>query len=239
MKKEKSTSVFSTSKTVLYALYACSENENSRVSKIAIQKLLYLSVIFAPIKNIILDFIKYQFQTNGPYSKEVQNAIDSLVSKGQVIIVNYAKSKRGTHIDYEISEGGKSLVRELIETEEEMENFWWISSICKLAIIYSKEDYQTKKTGLDKIVDFVYQEPTFLKSKIGKKSEEDYKKGYRKLPIRFNLKKGTSNELISFSKQYLKRNNIKIDKTNEKWIAELLLFNFFEFLYNKILLTAK
>jgi len=237
--RSKTKNNFPISNIVLFVLYACDENGNSKVSKIAVQKLVYLAVAFAPEKNIILDFIKFRNETRGPYSKEIQNTLGKFLLTGFVEGYDYEKKIKATYINYKISEEGKRFVKKIIILEKEAENLWWISSICKLAIIYAKEEYNTKRIGLDKMVDFVYQEPTFLKNKIRKRGDNLYKKGLRKREINFKLIQGTANELILFSKEFLNKNNIIVNKDNERWVAELLLFNLFEFLYNKILLETR
>ena len=65
---------------VLYALYAADRIANEAVSKLGLQKLLYLAASFAPIKNIVLSVVRFSRLGRGPYSKHIQNAIDQLVA---------------------------------------------------------------------------------------------------------------------------------------------------------------
>lgn len=220
---------------ILYALYAVSELGNTYVSRIALQKLLYLSKVFAPLKKIVLDYLRFQYYIRGPYIPDLLNIIDNLAAQGFVKIDKPQIKKRGAlYVNYCITEAGKQIVLDLIDkVEDESEKFWWISTITKLSLIYTKENYLSKYNGLDKIVDLVYQEPTFLISK--KKRNNDYKKRFLKKEIDFELNKDTINELITFTSEFVKRNNIIVTSENEKRIAEIILIGFFEYLYVKVL----
>ncbi len=224
---------------ILYALDAVSKYSDGIVSKIAIQKILYLVRAFSPIKNIILDYLRFHYQIHGPWSKEIQNGIDRLVGEGFVKAEYYKKTDvKHSRTDYMITSEGKVLVKDLITIDIEKEKHWWISSIARLCIIYSNENYKTKWNGLDKIADLVYQEPTFANSlkKYKKKNDSNkYKNGFRKRYINFERKNNTIKELIEFINIHFEKYSISIKKENEYQNAEIILANFFEFLFVKIL----
>ena len=79
---------------VLYVLAAVEESGGGPVSKIALQKLLYLASALAPIKEVVLEFLHFIYQKRGPYSKDIQNAVDHLVALGVVDVVSFKRQGR-------------------------------------------------------------------------------------------------------------------------------------------------
>lgn len=207
---------------ILYVLDAVDNCSNSHVSKLALQKLLYLSGALAPFKNIILSFLHFRYEIRGPYSKDIQNAVDHLVATGLVDIVDFKKTGRFALANYKISEAGIEAAKLLKTYSIEEEKCWWIDTVTRLAAAYTKAD-GFKDDDLDNIVKLVYQEPTFKVLKD--------KKRYH-YPIDFNNgEKGLTNKLVEFLKNYPESRYLKLTKDNERKNIEILLATFFEYLY--------
>lgn len=212
---------------ILYILKSIDDAAQIPVSKIALQKLLYLSGVLAPIKDIILSFVKFQRIQRGPYSKDIQNIVDHLVAYDLVEIIDFkiVHSKNSTAY-YKITSGGISAVNNLISYSKEDEKFWWISCVTKLATIYSNIDFaenDTEFTGIDKVVRLVYQDYTFKETLDNKK--------FRAL-IDFEDTEGPTVELISFIKSYAEKNKDMIGLGSERSQAELILIAFMDQLYH-------
>lgn len=222
---------FHKSNEILYVLNAIYENRGKSVSKIALQKILYLSGALAPIKEIILSIIRFQRIQRGPYSKDIQNIVDHLVAYGLVEITEFKviKDKNAIAV-YKISEGGQNAVSKLREYSIEEEKYWWISCICKLSLMYAEFDSAENDDefeGLDKIVRIVYQDYTFKETK-----ENSY---FRAL-IDFDDPDQPTAKTIQFVKGYIDENRNMFSFTNERFEAELILTAFFNQFYNNYII---
>ena len=222
---------FHSSNEILYVLHSIHVNKGKSVSKIALQKLLYLSAALAPVKEIILSIIRFQRIQRGPYSKNIQNIVDHLVAYGLVDIKDFEIIKDKNAITfYEIAEGGINAVEKLLKYSVEEEKYWWISCISKLSLMYSELDSAENDdefSGLDKIVRLVYQDYTFKQTK-----ENSF---FRAL-IDFNDKNKPTAQTIEFVKNYIAKNKEMFSFKNERFEAELILTAFFNHFYNNYLI---
>lgn len=221
---------FHKSNEILYVLNSVRQAENTSVSKISLQKLLYLSSALAPIKDIILSILKFQRIQRGPYSKEIQNIVDHLVAYGLVEISEFKiLHSKNSIAFYKITEGGITAVKNLGKYSKENEKIWWIDSITKLSLTYSKLDFaegDNEFDGLDKIVRIVYQDLTFKDVKLNK--------GFRAL-IDFESQDGPTKLLIDFVKNYVDQNSKYFNINNPRYEAELILTSFFDYFFNNYL----
>src|SRR4051812_38083269 len=111
---------------ILYVLDSVEGVTGQAASKIVIQKLLYLSACLAPIKDIILAFLKFTRIQRGPYNGEIQNILDHLVAYDLVKIVQFRVIHDKNSIGYyQITEGGKNAVKKLTNYSVEEEKHWW------------------------------------------------------------------------------------------------------------------
>lgn len=218
---------------ILYALYSCREEGVEEVSKIGLQKLLYLSKVLAPVKDIILETIKFLSYIRGPYSKDIQNITDQLVAIGLANITEFKTTRgRNTISYYKITEGGEQVIEKLTKYSKEEEKLWWIGVIVKCATIYSKESFLNEDhefSDLDKIVRLVYQEPTFLEIR----SKENTTQRFNSTLIDYEDYNNPTQELIKFTKQYIKKHQLY--NQEERLTAEFVLVAFFEFLCSSYL----
>ncbi len=224
---------YNLSNEILYALHSADRENLEFVSKIGLQKVIYLSNVLAPVKTIVLETIKFLSYIRGPYSKDVQNIVDQLVAIGLVKIINFEKTiGRNVISHYQITDGGKQVVDNLIKYHKEDEKLWWLSTIVKVSVLYSDEEVlkdDTSFNGLDSIVKLVYEEPTFLELRT---FENDHSIRHKSL-IELHGKSAPTNKLIAFTLHYIKNNNLTL--RNERMTAELVILAFFEFLYSKYL----
>ncbi|OPC29192.1 hypothetical protein [Elizabethkingia miricola] len=222
---------FHNSNEILYVLHSIHVNKGKAVSKIALQKLLYLSAALAPIKEIILSIIRFQRIQRGPYSKDIQNIVDHLVAYELVNITEFKviKDKNAIAV-YEIAEGGINAVDKLLKYSVEEEKYWWISCISRLSLMYSEFDSAENDDefeGLDKIVRIVYQDYTFKQTKDN---------SYFRALIDFNDVDKPTAYTIKFVKDYIESNRELFSFTNERYEAELILAAFFNNFYNNYLI---
>lgn len=214
----------------LYIFNACKRYSDGVVSKVALQKLMYLSVILSPIKEIIINFLKFRYDVRGPFNWELQNTVDHLLGLGYVKIVNYNyKNEKQIHVTYQITEKGSKTVTNLVQLEQESEKHWWISCVCRLSFSYSAQPFDSEWKGLDKIVDLVYQDPTFLRGK---------ENGNFRTGLDIGGEGDVTKDLIGFTKAYLQNSEIKVDEMNERRLTEIILVAFFENMYSKVIQKA-
>ncbi|PTB96344.1 hypothetical protein C9994_07810 [Marivirga lumbricoides] len=210
---------------ILYALYAAKKYGIESISKVAIQKILYLSTALAPIKHLAIELKKFIAHYRGPYNADLQNTLDHLVGSNYVSIVSYQKYSNKILVDYSISSSGERVVENLLERSSEDEKNWWITAIVRLIIINIPEiDERSDWKGFDKVVEIVYAEPTFnayLKDKGKNRQLIDFN-NYRK-----------SEELIEYAKTLIKGRENEFQGLSERRIAELILISFFDFLIIK------
>jgi len=210
---------------VLYTLDAVDRTAGTPTSKLGLQKILYLSASFAPIKDIVLSILRFKRIQRGPYSYHIQNTVDHLAAYGLVEIVEFKiLNDRNSLASYNITEGGRMAIENLRKYSFEDEKAWWIECITRLSYIYSNEDYVkdgTQFKGIDKIVRLVYKDKTFVSI--------DEQIGFGGF-IDFQLDSGITQQLISFTKNYIESDEC-FNTLPEKVIAELILLAFFEQLF--------
>jgi|APLak6261698768_1056241.scaffolds.fasta_scaffold00072_10 hypothetical protein len=215
---------------ILYILNAIDEVGKTSISKVGLQKIYYLSSLLSPIKNIVLDIVRFYSHFRGPYNSEIQNTVDQLVAYGLVDVCNFQLLKFNASLsEYRINKEGKKVVNLLIKYSKEEEKNWWISFITKCTFIYSKEnlyDIEKEYTGFDTIVNLVYKDSTF--ETIKKKAKQNY-------PIDVHDKNLPTYELIEFVKNYIESNKNILNLDNERYTSEVIILTYFEFLYSKFL----
>jgi uncharacterized protein YwgA len=204
---------------VLYTLDSADRITKEPISKLGLQKILYLSACFAPIKNVVLAAIKYVRHNRGPYSKEIQNTVDQLVAYDLAEITDFtAVTKKISYASYRITEGGKSAVAKLRQYSAEEEKAWWINCVVKLSKIYINEDYLSEDEqfdGLEKIVRLVYRDDSFKAVEHKRWHLIDFESS----PI--------THQVIAFTTSYLDKDK-SFHNLPEKTLAELVLLAFFE-----------
>jgi uncharacterized protein YwgA len=141
---------------ILYVLKSVNNDTNKVISKIGVQKLLYLSASLSPIKDIVLSIVKFISEKRGPYSKDIQNTLDHLVAYDLVKITEYRVFSNHSSIAfYQITEGGLAAIDSLIHYNKEEEVYWWINLITRISNLYVDEDEMKSEnhfSGMDKIV---------------------------------------------------------------------------------------
>lgn len=214
---------------ILYVLKSVQNNTNSPISKLGMQKLLYLSASLAPIKEVVLSIIKFLSYKRGPYSKEIQNTLDHLVAYNLVEITEFKiYSEKSASALYKITNDGIKVADMLIKYNKEEEVNWWIDIIVRISNLYAIEiDMESTKefSGIEKIVKLVYQDPTFKNVKENQVGSE---------LIDLSLKEGLTYELIQFFKKYQEKHNVP-KFINDRCKIEFYLLTFFEFLFSKYL----
>jgi len=221
---------YSRANELLYILNATKREDLDSISKIGIQKVLYLANLLAPVKNVILSTLRFLSYTRGPYAPDVQNTLDQLTANGFVYITTFREFKAKSSVaTYSISTAGEAVVNKLTVNPKEDEKKWWFESILKLSAIYSDQPAFLEGgsySGFDKIVNLVYEDDTFLNVKDN-----------LQFASVINLKRedAPTFTLINFIKNYVSENKLLDNGKNERWNAEIVLIGFFEFLYSKYL----
>ena len=160
---------------ILYLFSAANDLKWVSLSKIGVKKCLYLAEILAPLKEIILSFLNFIYLHKGPYSKDIQNALDYLVSLDAIEVVSFTTDGRLAYADYRITEAGIGLVENLALYPIEREKLSWFRTIMKVVDAYKdcyglNEQYQ----GVNRIIDLVYQEPTFKEIRLRQAKKKLY-----------------------------------------------------------------
>ncbi len=207
---------------ILYVFYSGKELGWPYISKIGVQKSIYLSEVLAPLKKVILSFLNFIYHKRGPYSADIQNSLDYLVSLGAIEVVKFKKRGKSAFVDYRISESGESVVHSLLIEPEEKEKCNWVKLVLRVIDAYKDAFGIGKKfEDMDKIVDLVYEEPSF---------KEVQKKGRGKF-IQMTLKDNLTMELTDFLKNIEETELSKFLKKEPKRDFETILLMFFEHLY--------
>ena len=211
------------SNEILYLFSAANGLNWISLSKIGVQKCLYLAEILSPMKEIILSFLNFIYLHKGPYSKDIQNALDYLVSLDAIEVVSFTTAGTNAYADYKITEAGISLVENLTLYPVEKEKLSWIQTVMKVVDAYKgcyglNEQYQ----GVDKIIGLVYQEPTFKEIRRRQAKWEI---------IPFGEENKLTTELINFLKTIEQELPDEFDKSKYKLNLETILLSFFEYLY--------
>jgi hypothetical protein len=218
---------------ILYVLKSVNNDTNKVISKIGVQKLLYLSASLSPIKDIVLSIVKFISEKRGPYSKDIQNTLDHLVAYDLVKITEYRVFSNHSSIAfYQITEGGLAAIDSLIHYNKEEEVYWWINLITRISNLYVDEDEMKSEnhfSGMDKIVKLVYQDPTF-------KSIREHQGKYALIDL--NIRNGLTYDLVRIAKNFIIENESNFDSLNERNKVELIVLSFFEFLFSNYLSEA-
>jgi len=222
-RNRKENEYFKRSNEILYLFYSASELNWPYISKIGVQKCLYLSEILSPIKEIILAFLNFIYLHKGPYSKDVQNILDNLAALNAIEVTSFTTTNGNSYADYKITESGRTLVENLTLYPLEKDKLSWIQAVMKVVDAYKgcyglNEQYQ----GVDRIIDLVYQEPTFKEIKQRQAKREI---------IPFGKENKLTTELINFLKTIEQGLPDKFDRSKYKLNMETILLSFFEYLY--------
>lgn len=208
---------------ILYLFYSADELKWPHISKIGVQKCLYLSEILSPLKEIILSFLNFVYLHKGPYSKDVQNMLDSLVALNAIEVVSFTTIDGNSYVDYKINEAGRALVENLALYPVEKEKLVWIQTVMKVVDAYKgcyglSEQYK----GVDRIIDLVYQEPTFRELRHRQAKWE---------AIPFGAENKLTVELLNFLKTIEQELPENFDRSKYRLNLEAILLSFFEYLY--------
>jgi hypothetical protein len=193
------------------------------LSKIGIQKCIYLSEVLSPLKEIVLSFLNFIYLHKGPYSKDVQNILDHLVSMNAIEVDSFSTYGKNSYVNYKITEAGKFLVENLIYDPMEKEKLQWIRIVIELIDAYKDAfDLSEEYSGVDKIIGLVYQEPSFyeIKQRNGKKEL-----------IPMGDKNTLTIKLIHFLEKAKEALPPQFDREKYKLDLETVLLAFFEYLY--------
>lgn len=220
---KKDNEYFKRSNEILYLFYSADELKWPFLSKIGVQKCLYLSEILSPLKEIILSFLNFIYLHKGPYSKDIQNILDNLVALNAIEVVSFTTTNGNSYADYKITEAGKSLVENLVSYPVEKEKLVWIRTVMKIVDAY-KGCYglDDRYKGVDRIIDLVYQEPTFKELRQRQAKRES---------IPFGAENKLTVELINLLKTIEQELPEKFDKNKYRLNLETILLSFFEYLY--------
>lgn len=211
------------SNEILYLFSAADSLKWPSVSKIGVQKCLYLAEILSPLRDIVLSFLNFIYLHKGPYSKDIQNVLDYLVSLDAIEVASFTTAGSNAYANYRITEAGESLVRNLVIYPIEREKLEWMHTTLKIIDAYKgcyglNEQYK----GIDKIIDLVYQEPTFKEIRQRQAKWEI---------IPFGMENKLTIELINFLKTIEQELPDTFDKDRYKLSLETILLSFFEYLY--------
>lgn len=219
---------FKRSNEILYVFYSAGELGLPFLSKIAIQKCIYLSEVLSPLKKIILSFLNFIYLHRGPFSKDISNISDYLVSINAIEVDSFSTYKKNSYVNYKITEAGKSLVENLIYDTMEKEKLEWIRIVMRLIDAY-KDAYRLDEKyrgieyqGVDKILCLVYQEPSFYEIK---------QRNAKRELIPMGDKNTLTMELIHFLEKVEEALPPKFDREKYKLNLETILLAFFEYLY--------
>lgn len=220
---KKDNEYFKRSNEILYLFYSADELKWPFLSKIGVQKCLYLSEILSPLKEILLSFLNFIYLHKGPYSKDIQNILDNLVSLNAIEVVSFTTTNGNSYADYKITEAGKSLVENLVSYPVEKEKLAWIRTVMKIVDAY-KDSYglSVQYEGVDKIIDLVYQEPSF-------KDLEQREAKRERIPI--GQRNNLTMNLIDFLKKVEQHLPPGFERDRYKLDLETILLSFFEYLY--------
>lgn len=138
---------------VLFVLQAAKGRQWGPVTRIQMQKLVYLVEVLAPAKDLMLALVEFRFWNHGPYSSALQNSLDHLVCNGLVNVDQYEWDENAgvERTRYSISTDGMELVQGLFQLTSNREHYALAEVVCRLV----------DRHGLNNVVNVVYQEPTF------------------------------------------------------------------------------
>lgn len=207
---------------ILYLFKAANELGWKDISKIGVQKTIYLTEILAPFREIALSFLNFIYLYKGPYSKDIQNSLDYLVSCGALEITKFVQYGKFSYVNYRASESGKKIVEALWDYPEEKKKYEWIRIILKIIDAY-KDAFGIGKgyENVDKIIDLVYEEPSFKLT---------MSKGRREF-IRMTSEDNATLKFLKFLKGIEETDLPKILKRKPTDDIETIMLMFFEHLY--------
>jgi hypothetical protein len=212
---------------VLYALDAAKKTSVGHLSRLTLQKVLYLSGSLAPLKDIFLEYLKFNSEMLGPYKGEIQETVDHLVGIGLVDIIYFERTRRrgirkaGARSHYVISDTGEEVVNRLILYPHEEEKDWWISLVTGLSYSYL-EAGGLSGTVDEKIKSIIYQDLTYNTFRE--------KNLFRRL-IDLTDKRGLTYQFVEFLKNYAHESNVIPSDISERKKVEIMLLTFMEYLY--------
>lgn len=152
---DKSLKFYEQRNEVLFVLFAAEKCIKKPLTRIEIQKIIYLSNSLSPLRDFILDYFDFRVWNNGPYSKDIQRTLNNLVGQRYLNMVEYTikqkESKYNENSKYIISNIGRDTVNELIGIQIKKEEYEWILSVLRLISHF----------GIENVVKIVYEEPTF------------------------------------------------------------------------------
>lgn len=215
---------------ILYALNAVTKTLVRHLSRLTLQKVLYLSGALAPLKEVILEYLKFNTEKLGPYERNIQNTVDHLVGIGLVDVVYFDEtSKGGALTHYVITDTGKGIVNRLIKYPHEEEKAWWISLVTCLSYTYLAADGLTGTVDA-KIRAIVYQDPTY---------EQLKKKALFRRLIDLSDRNGLTYQLSELLKNYASQSNVLHGDLTQRKKVEIMLVTFMEYLYTGVLNEAR
>ena len=216
---------------VLYALNAVKKTSVEHLSRLTIQKVLYLSGALAPLKDVFLEYLRFNIEQLGPYTGDIQETVDHLVGIGLVDIIYFKRTKprgakkAGARSHYMISYTGQEVVNRLVIYRHEEEKAWWISIVTGLSYSYLAAD-GLSGTVDDKIKSIIYQDPTYTTYK---------KKNVFKKLIDLSDKSNFTYQFTVFLKSYSHESNVIPPDIPERKQVEIMLLTFMEYLYTGVL----
>lgn len=155
----------------LFALEAAEHVGWQYLSRIQVQKILYLTEMLGPFQQFIISRLEYYPWHRGPYSKSLQNGIDHLVARGLATITYYhlrqttqvvpTRDDKVEVVQYQITDSGHSLIKSLCSYEGNMDTRRLVQLVCELVDLY----------GVSNILNLVYEEPTFSELKARGKAD--------------------------------------------------------------------
>ena len=207
---------------ILYLFKAASDLDWKDISKIGVQKTIYLTEILAPFKEMALSFLNFIYLYKGPYSKDIQNSLDYLVSCGALEITKFVQYRKFSYVNYRASESEKRIVKALLDYPEEKEKYEWIAIILKIIDAY-KDAFGIGKgyEDVDKIIDLVYEEPSFKLAKD---------KGIGEF-IEMISEDNATLKFLNFLKKIEETDLPKVLKREPAYDLETVILMFFEYLY--------
>ncbi len=216
---------------VLYALDAVNKTTIGHLSRLTLQKVLYLSGALAPLKEIYLEYLSFITEQLGPYKGDIQETVDHLVGIGLVDIIYFERTKprgikqAGVRSHYVISDAGKKVVNSLILYPHEEEKAWWISLTTGLSYAYLEADGLTGTVD-EKIRSIIYQDLTYNTFK---------KKNLLRRLIDLSDKNGLTYQFVEFLKSYSHVSDVMPLGISERKKVEIMLLTFMEYFYTGIL----
>jgi hypothetical protein len=207
---------------ILYLFSAANELGWKDISKLGVQKTIYLSEILAPFKNVALSYLNFIYHYKGPYSKDIQNSLDYLVSCGALEISKFVQYRKVSYVNYRTNKSGQKIVEALLEYPNEREKYEWIRIVLKMIDAYKGafgigRGYQ----DVDKIIDLVYEEPSFKLTKSKGRGEF----------IKMLSEDNASVKLLEFLKGIEETDLQKILRKKPANDLETILLMFFEYIY--------